>query len=303
MKRSTSSSHFRHVIAWSLAALAIAVQPACGGSGGGSEPGVLREVVVFTRGGKLYRVETDGTALTPINNLSARHATASPDGTKILCVVNDQVTTVSPSGTNPQTLTNSGLNWNPRFSPDGTKIAFASNRDGDWELYVMNANGSNETRITNRAGEDSMPAWSPDGSTLYYMYSTDTDIKIWRINPDGTNASEVSTGTGYDAYPMANTAGTKIVFARNIVLNQQIYTMDTDGSNIAEVPNDSNADVEFGPKWSADGTKIVYFWRQSGMTDRIHVCDADGANDHELVPGSPAADDEYPAFATLLLKP
>ena len=301
----TLSPRIRQSFASLAIASAIVSAPGCGGTGGGDSSAVLREVIVFTRGGTLYRTETDGTGLQTINNLGARHATASPDGTRILCVVGDQVTTVSPTGKNPQTLTSGpALNWHPMFSPDGSKIAFTSNRDGgDWELYVMNANGSNEVRITNRNGEDSMPCWSPDGSKIYYMYSDAADIKIWRMDPDGTDAEAVSTGTGYDAYPVVNPAGTKIVFARNIGVNQQVYTMDIDGGNIAELPNASGADAEFAPRWSADGSKIVYFWRASGTSgDRIHVCDADGANDHELLPGT-GPNDEFPAFATLLLAP
>ena len=68
-------------------------------------------------------------------------------------------------GGNPINLTNDPRSdADPAWSPDGTKIAFASNRDGDGEIYVMDADGGNPTNLTNNSGDDIAPAWSPDGS-------------------------------------------------------------------------------------------------------------------------------------------
>ena len=295
--------NIRQAVAYLAIASAIVCATGCGGSGGG-EPAVLREVIVFTRGGVLHRVEADGSGLKSLNNQAGRLAKGSPDGTRIIFAQGDQVATVRPDGTDLQVLTSEGINWYPEYSPDMSKIAFASNRDGDWELYVMNADGSNETRITNRVGEDSMPNWSPDGSTIYYMYSTNDDIKIWRIDPDGNNPSAVSTGTGYDAYPTVNTAGTKILFARNAGASgeQELFTMDTNGANLVELANGSASQAEFAPEWSADGSKVVYFGRPASGPDQIRMCDSDGANDHVLLPTG-VSNDEFPVFATLYVKP
>ena len=79
-----------------------------------------------------------------------------------------QITLLCPDGQNPTRLTtNSTVDDQPVWSPDHSKIAFASQRDADWEIYVMDADGGNQTRLTHTPGTDFLPVWSPDGSKLY----------------------------------------------------------------------------------------------------------------------------------------
>jgi TolB protein len=87
--------------------------------------------------------------------LNARLAAISPDGRKIAY-------TIVGSGETRFTQTDgSHGSWQPQWSLDGSKIVFTSNRDGaNWEIYAMNADGSNQTRITSSTGEDSHPDWT-----------------------------------------------------------------------------------------------------------------------------------------------
>ncbi len=85
--------------------------------------------------------------------------------------------------------------WNscPNWSPDGTEIAFTSNRDGNDEIYVMNADGSNQTRLTYNDAYDGMPAWSPDGTRIAFESRRDSNgSAIYVMNADGSNQTQLT---------------------------------------------------------------------------------------------------------------
>jgi Tol biopolymer transport system component len=87
--------------------------------------------------------------------------------------------------------------WNdvsPEWSPDGKKIVFQSDRDGEYEIYVMNADGTGESRVTTGGGHS--PSWSKDSQTIYYAHYVDGHDQIFSIRPDGTGEREVGRGSG-----------------------------------------------------------------------------------------------------------
>jgi len=86
----------------------------------------------------------------------------------------------------------------PDFSPDGRRIAFTSNRDQQGEVYVMNADGSGQKRLTRRAGDDWAPDFSPDGKRLSF---TQLRAMIWTINAGGTGLRKLKAGTDTDWRP------------------------------------------------------------------------------------------------------
>ncbi|MBM3239583.1 hypothetical protein FJZ31_25125, partial [Candidatus Poribacteria bacterium] len=91
--------------------------------------------------------------------------------------------------------------WTPSWSPDGKKIAFASYRDGNGEIYVMNADGTNPIRLTNHPTTDWNPCWSPDGTKIAFASMRDGDYQIYVMNADGTNIVKLTNPPGENDNP------------------------------------------------------------------------------------------------------
>ena len=86
----------------------------------------------------------------------------------------------------------------PDYSPDGTRIVFTSNRDQQGEIYVMNADGSGQKRLTRRPGDDWSPSFSPDGTRIAFTQLPGT---IWVMNADGTRLRKLTAGVDADWRP------------------------------------------------------------------------------------------------------
>jgi Tol biopolymer transport system component len=149
---------------------------------------------------------------------------------------------MNADGTNTVRLTsNSSWDLDPAWSPDGSKIAFVTNRDyvNDLEVYVMNADGTGQQNITNNfqlatqgAHNDYYPAWSPDGSKIVFVFDGEGTDEIYLMNADGSARTNLSHSPGSWEYePAWSPDGSKILFETNKDGNYEIYVMDADGSN------------------------------------------------------------------------
>jgi len=157
---------------------------------------------------------------------------------------------MNSDGSNQTQLTNSGWSYDPRWSPDSSRIAFHSTRDdpsgNNVEIYVMNADGSNQTRLTNNSSFDASPEWSPDGTRIVFKSLRDNHINIYVMNADGTSQTRLTNITD-DLYfdvvsPIFSPDGTRIVFLNSYtfvgeVIFSQLYVMNADGSNPVRLTN------------------------------------------------------------------
>ena len=155
------------------------------------------------------------------------------------------------------------------------KIAFTSGRDGTSEIYVMNADGSGQTRLTNTPGA-AAPAWSPDGEKIAFMSSdgvNPSSTEIYVMDADGADQTRLTNNTVGDDAPAWSPDGTKIAFHRGCGTRcVEIWVMDADGMNQAVLVADTAPDVPyyFRPAWSPDGTEIALSRSQSNTN--IEIC-------------------------------
>ena len=118
---------------------------------------------------------------------------------------------------------NSAVDQSPAWSPDATRIAFASSRDGDFEIYVMNATDGSVIQLTdNSVITDITPAWSPNGQKI--AFTRDGDIYV--MDAGGSNQTPLTSGVPSDSEPAWSPNGQKIAFTRD----GDIYVMDAGGS-------------------------------------------------------------------------
>ena len=159
------------------------------------------------------------------------------------------------------------------------KIAFASNRDGNYEIYTMNADGTGQTRLTNNAAFDVAPAWSADGTKIAFSSDRDGNYEIYSMNSDGTGQTRLTNNGAVDFGPAWSPDGTKIAFGSSRDGNDEIYSMASNGSAPTRLTN--NAVIDKDPVWSPDGAKIAFVDR-----DEIYAMNADGSNQTQLTNNS-----------------
>jgi Tol biopolymer transport system component/Tfp pilus assembly protein PilF len=200
----------------------------------------------------------------------------------------------------PRRLTNSLANDTlPKVSPDGTKIVFTSDRDGPYELYVMNIDGSGLKRLTSNSVQEAAPAWSPDGRSIAFDVVTTPlhEADTWVMSADGGNRVNLTKSPGYDGRPAFSPEGTRIAFASNRgasdLFNFDIWVMNADGSNPRRLTD--YAEYEADVTWSPDGKRIA-FTRAIEKKFDILVINADGTNPVNLT-NTAQSDETVPAWS------
>lgn len=173
------------------------------------------------------------------------------------------------------------------------RIAYASSRNGNPQIYSMNVDGSGTTRLTNNSAEDSFPVWSPDGrSIIFHSNRQGNNFDIYRMNADGSGVTMLTSDAKASTFPDWSPDGRKIVFQSKRDGLKQIYVMNADGSQQTRITDDpKNA---YHPAWSPDGSRIAFVSERDGNPE-INVMNPDGSHQTRLTDDH--ADDLFPAWS------
>jgi hypothetical protein len=223
-----------------------------------------------------------------------RDATPSPDGTRVAftfawypegsITLDGEIYVAAIDGTNMMRLTMAeGMDDQPVWSPDGTRIAFRSVRSGQRDIWVMGANGSGQTNLTNdflpAASNEDNPAWSPDGSRI--AYSSDIDsyphAKLWTMRPDGSDKQRLIPATAgtdvIDTEPSWSPDGTRVAFRRATNSDSDIMVVTLSNRAVTGLHMDL---YQGAPSWSPDGQLIAFTSSHENPMSDIYMMKPDG---------------------------
>ncbi len=140
-----------------------------------------------------------------------------------------------------------GIDVSPAFSPDGKKIAFVSDRSGNAQIYIMDSDGYNISRVTFRGDYNTSPAWSPDGKRIVFVGRYNGISQIFTVKTDGSDQM-LLTDEGVNDQPCFSPDGSLIAFTSNRDGRREIYVMQANGKNQKRLsPPGMTA---YGPRWS-----------------------------------------------------
>jgi Tol biopolymer transport system component len=232
--------------------------------------------------------------------LAAYDPVWSPDGTRIafygyprgavqgganydVYVMNADGSGVTNLTTTPADVASWFSQLNPKWSPDGTRITY----DGDDGLYIMNVDGSDQTRIA--SGQDA--TWSPDGTRLAFA----GEGGIFAVAPDGTDLDQLTSGPGFAEFPAYSPDGSRIAYLHSQGDDRAIYTMNVDGSDSSLVAG-FQADTVGRPEWSPDASMLAFDLYFTNQTWDIYAVNSDGSGLAPLA-DDPSTDEVAPVWS------
>ncbi|HEX2906139.1 MAG TPA: hypothetical protein VHO69_04720 [Phototrophicaceae bacterium] len=141
------------------------------------------------------------------------------------------------------------------------RIVFSSNRDGQFEIYTVNPDGTDLQRLTQNDSADLSPSWSPDGKQIAFFSDVASTFysDIFVMNTDGGNLINLTNTPQQDElFPIWSPDGKQIVFSRKIIPDEvAIFVMNADGKNVTQITEAGNGG-NFPASWSPDGTQIAF---------------------------------------------
>ncbi len=263
---------------------------------------------------EIFTMGVDGSGLIRLTEDSARlnQPTWSPDGSHIAYVrlewlTNLEIYVMEADGSDQIRLTYNfqAYDIEPDWSPDGSQIAFASSQYGLLDIFTINLDDFQQTRLTENLGVDSSPDWSPSGEQIVYRSEREENNEIFVMNADGSEKKNLTNHLASDTDPAWSPDGSMIAFVSDREGFEDIYVMNTDGSDPIRLTNSMAKDTY--PAWSPDGRLIAFYSDRSGNFE-IYVMNADGSNqipitDHGDFDGFPDWEPESSDLQTISIQP
>ncbi|GAB4573332.1 MAG: hypothetical protein Kow0077_15390 [Anaerolineae bacterium] len=182
-------------------------------------------------------------------------------------------------------LTASGLP--AAFSNPEWLIAFATERDGNPEIYTMRPDGTELYRVTDHPASDTYPAWSPDGTQIAFVSDRDGNPEIYVMNADGSGVMRLTDDPATDLYPVWSPYGNRIAFVSDREGSPALFLMDPDGANVERLSDASGMDSM--PDWIPNGSRLAFSTARNGQLD-LYTMRPDG---QEIAPLAMEAGREY----------
>jgi len=204
----------------------------------------------------------------------------SPDGTRIAFFStrnckDDAVAihVMNTDGSNVMRLTEcQTFGYGASWSPDSRKLLYASDRDGNFEIYAINADPSHQTNVTRHPAEDIEPVWSRDGRKIAFISNRDGRDSLFVMDADGANPRKLVNDV--PSRVSWSPDGGRIVFAAAWAGNYDVYVANADGSGVVQLTHGGENEAQ--PVWSPDGTNILFCYTADG-TNQLYVMNADGS--------------------------
>lgn len=178
-------------------------------------------------------------------------------------------------------------------TPNGEiQIVFSSNRDGNFEIYGMKADGTGVVRLTHNNTSDLDPALSPDRTRIVFTSNRHGNLEIYSMNVDGTGVTRLTNHSAIDGLAAWSPNGAQIAFTSTRNGNSDIYRMNVDGTGVTRLTTHSKVDAN--PAWSPDGSKIAFVSTRHNNFE-IYSMNANGTGVTRLTNHS--AEDAFPTWS------
>ncbi len=274
----------------------------------------LGDRIVFTSrardyGEEIWAMKSDGSNPSRVTLVRQRSdfAAVSPDGSRIAYASTGDdpfgrwaLFLMNADGSGNEQLTPFSDEIAGSWSPDGAWIAFASGRhggsggmtfdaggqssSGNFEIYMIRADGSEERRLTDDPGQDLYPAWSPDGEHIAFSTDREGNFEIYLLRLSDGALQNLTAHPGFDDQPSWSPDGSRIAFTSRRDGSDDIYVMNRDGTGVRKLTDSPASDVR--PSWSADWRQLLFSSDRDGSYQLFAVNADDGNGVVGLTDGS-----------------